>query len=640
MAKSRTRSTETSQCEQFRLWRCKCPCHSQKLRASSAPGKWCQTFGRCLSVHSVCIFGPLTPIATRQSSAYANLIQDNPSLNLRDLAYTLHQRRSAFPYRISFAAKSANDLVTKIRGQLGATKVEDLGVRLSPPADGKRPKVLGIFTGQGAQYTRMGADLNEKSAAAQKIIQELQAHLDQLPEELRPDFLEKELRAAGESSRVLTGAFSFLSTVIQIVLVDLLRLGGVQLDAIVAHSSGEMAATYAAGRLTARDVMCVSYFRGRFSSKMESPNGPGIKGAMLAAGTSEEDAQALCVDEVFAGRVCVAAVNSFLSVTFSGDEEAIDEFKLILDDENRFNRKLRVDRAYHSNHVLRRLADYVGLIQAAGVRAVQPVPNTSLWISSVYAREVTSDMNISDEYWGTNVARAVKFYQALKAALEAGEYQVAIEVDPSLKGPSTQTIQEVLGKTIRYYGVLNRGTHAAVSIASSLGSLWCHLGERHLDLTRFDIVLNDDKSAIRVVKGVPSYQWKDEGSYWHESRAAKKLRAQTQPFNQLLETMMPDSAGHHLSWGHLLRTSEIDWVSGHKVQRQTVFPAAGYICTALEGARVLAGARDVRLFEPKDFIIHQALTFNQDDAGIKVQTSLSDIRRPSDDRIQAKFTLR
>lgn len=344
-------------------------------------------------------------------------------------------------------------------------------------------------------------------------------------------------------------------------------------------------------------------------------------------------------DEMFAGRVCVAAINSSSSVTISGDEDTIDEFKLILDDENKFNRKLRVDRAYHSNHVSRRLGDYVSLVKSAGVKALEPAPNAPLWISSVYGREVTSDMNLSDEYWGASVARSVQFYQALKVALEAGEYQVVIEVGPhpALKGPATQTIQEV-GKAIPYYGMLNRGLDASVSVASSLGSLWCHLGGQQVDLTGFEMGMNDDKSALRVVKGLPSYQWNHEGSYWHESRASKKLRAQTQPFNQLLGTMMPDSAAHHLSWGHLLRVSDIEWASGHQVQSQTVFPAAGYICTALEGARVLAGDRDVRLFELKDFIIHQALTFSQDDAGIEVRTSLSDIRRPNDDRIVAKFT--
>ncbi|KAL4923299.1 uncharacterized protein BDV17DRAFT_296474 [Aspergillus undulatus] len=585
------------------------------------------------------VFSALSRPSLRDTlSAYADYIEANPSINLRDLAYTLQQRRSAFPYRVSFAAQTAEDLVTKIRAEIEGTKVEELGVRLS--TDGQRRKVLGVFTGQGAQYARMGAELLEKSSTARNMIQELQTHLEQLPEDLRPDFsLEEELRRAADTSRVLTGAFSFLSTVVQLILVDLLKLAGVEFDAIVAHSSGEMAAAYAAGRLSARDAMCVAYFRGRFASKMESPNGPDKKGAMLAAGMSEEDAQALCEDEMFAGRVCVAAVNSSSSVTISGDEDAIDEFKLILDDENKFNRKLRVDRAYHSNHVSKRLADYVALVRRAGVTALEPAEGAPFWVSSVYGREVTSDMNLSDEYWGASVARSVQFYQALKTILESGEYQVAIEVGPhpALKGPASQTIQE-LGKAIPYYGALSRGSDATVAFASSLGSLWCRLGGRQLDLTGFEKQFNDDKSALRVLKGLPRYQWNHEGSYWHEPRASKKHKAQTQPFNQLLGTLMPDSASHHLSWGHLLRASEIEWASGHQVQSQTVFPAAGYICTAFEGARVLAGDRDVRLFELKDFVIHQALTFASDDAGIEVQSSLSDIQRFGDDRIVAKFT--
>ena len=588
------------------------------------------------------VFSALSRAALRDNlTAYAEYIEKNPSVNLRDLAYTLQGRRTEFPYRVSIAAETAEDLVTKIKNEVEVTKLEELGVRLPSSIDGKRPKILGVFTGQGSQYTRMGAELLEKSPAARKIIAQLQADIEALPEELRPDFsLEEELCAAGEKSRVLTGAFSFLSTVVQIVLVDLLKLAGVEFDTIVAHSSGEMAAAYAAGWLSARHTMYTAYFRGRFAGMMESPNGPHIKGAMLAAGMSEEDAQALCDDELFAGRVCVAAVNSSSSVTISGDAEAIDEFKEILDDENKFNRKLRVDRAYHSNHVLKRLSDYVGLVQAAGVEAKQPSPGSPLWISSVYARPATADMNLGAQYWGDNAAAPVKFYQSLKVALEAGEYAAVIEVGPhpALKGPATQTISEVLGKSIPYFGVLHRGTDAAVSLAGSLGSLWSNVGGQHLDLTTFETAMNEDKSALRVLKGLPSYSWNHEGSYRHETRAAKKHRSQIQPFNELLGTMMPDSAPHHLSWGHLLRISELGWVAGHQVQSQTVFPAAGYICTAIEGARVLAGDRDVRVFELKDFLIHQALTFSQDDAGIEVQTDLSDVRQLTSDHTVAKFT--
>lgn len=589
------------------------------------------------------VFSAVSRQSLRDSlSAYVRYIEANPSLSLRDLAFTLQQRRSAFSYRSAFAADSVDELLSKIRKEIDSIDVNELGVRLSLASGGKRPRVLGVFTGQGSQYIRMGAELVEKSEAARAIIRELQADLAALPEDLRPEFsIEEELRAAGERSRVLTGDFSFLSTTIQIMLVDLLKAAGVQFDAIVAHSSGEMAAAYAAGRLTRRDCMCVAYFRGRFASKMESPRGPTVKGAMLAAGMSEEDAESLCEDPLFAGKVCVAAVNSSSSVTLSGDEEAIDEFKLILDDEAKFNRKLRVDKAYHSNHVLKHLSEYVDLVKRANVKALEPGPDAPLWISSVYAKEVTSDMGISDDYWGTNVAMPVKFYQALKAALESGgDYGVAIEVGPhpALKGPATQTINEVLGKNIPYFGVLSRGSDAVTSLASSLGSIWCHLGGQHLDLTSYETTMSDSKEPLQVLKGLPSYQWNHDGSFRHESRAAKKLRSQTQPFNELLGTMTPDSAPHRLSWGHLLRASELDWISGHQVQSQTVFPAAGYICTALEGARVLAGSRNVKLFELKDFVIHQALTFQSDDAGIDVQTSLSNIRNIEADHVQAKFT--
>jgi acyl transferase domain-containing protein len=574
-------------------------------------------------------------------SSYADLLEKQPEINIRDLAYTLQKRRSAFQYRAAIAANSAEDLAAKIRSELEGTELEKLGIKLSTPSNGKRLKILAVFTGQGSQYARMGAELIEKSATARQIIQELQGHLDQLSQvDLRPSWsIQEEICAGMDASRVTKGAFSSLSTALQIMLVDLLRLSGVQFDGIVGHSSGEVAAAYAAGYLSARDAIFVAYSRGHFIDKIASPNGSGIKGGMLAAGMSAEDAQVLCEDEVLAGRVCVAAVNSSSSVTISGDEDAIDEVKAILDDENRFNRKLRVDKAYHSNHMVNCGPPYVAAIKASGVLAKEPAQKIP-WISSVYCRQVTSDMQLGDEYWAVNMISPVLFHQALTEALKSDDYDLAIEVGPhpTLKGPVSQTMQEVLGKTLPYYGVLSRGSDAIPSFSSALGSIWSHLGDKYVNLHAYDAAVNDDKSSIRVLKGLPCYKWDHEASYWHESRKTRKIRVRDQSFNQLLGTMLPDSAPHRLTWGHLLRPNEIEWLSGHQVQNQTVFPAAGYICTALEGARVLAGDRDIRLLELKDFVIHQALTFNQGDGGIEILTCLSDVQSLTGDRIRTKFT--
>ena len=73
------------------------------------------------------------------------------------------------------------------------------------------------------------------------------------------------------------------------MLVDLLRLANVHFGAVVGHSSGEIAAAYAAGYITARDAICIAYYRGLHCKRAASPNG-NIKGGMLAAGTSMEDA--------------------------------------------------------------------------------------------------------------------------------------------------------------------------------------------------------------------------------------------------------------------------------------------------------------------------------------------------------------
>ncbi|KAL5052317.1 hypothetical protein BDW71DRAFT_202434 [Aspergillus fruticulosus] len=607
-----------------------------------APGRSVQSSSEAQCPVVPFVFSALSRQSLAASlSAHADYLQANPSTSLVDLAYTLQSRRSAFAYRMAFAATNAEDLAAKIRTELEGTKIEELGVRFSAPSAGKRRKLLAIFTGQGAQYPRMAAELIEKSCTARGIVRHLQGHLDQLPKELRPDWsLEEELLAAAESSRVMQGAFSSLATAVQILLVDLLRLAGVTFDAVVGHSSGEIAAAYAAGYLTARDAMCVAYFRGHLLSQVLRANPNAMQGAMLAAGMSEEDAAALCDDEALKGRVVVAAVNSSSSVTLSGDSDAIDEVKIILDDEQTFNRKLKVDRAYHSHHMRQGVDPYVKAMRAAGVRALEPKGNSVTWVSSVYGHQVTSHMALSAEYWAENMVRPVLFYQALKTTLETGEYDLALEVGPhpALKGPASQTIQEVLETSMPYSGVLARGSDAIIASASSLGFLWTQLGHQGLAMDDYDRAVSEVKRPRAVLKGLPAYHWNHEESYRHETRASAKMRSITAPFNSLLGVLLPESSQQRMSWGQLLRSSELPWLSGHQVQSQTVFPAAGYICTALEAAMVLAADRDIRIIQLREFVIHQALTFSQDDAGIDVVTCLSAIRPSGSNRIRAQFT--
>lgn len=585
-------------------------------------------------------------------NAYAAYLDAHSEVDIGDLAYTLRERRSALPHRVSLpATTSLSELVTAIR-----TKLEEgektIGVRTLPGKAAVAPQILGVFTGQGAQYVRQGAEVLEQSPFARRIIQKLEADLARLPADDRPTWsLEAEILAgASTPSRIDEAVISQpLCTAIQIALIELLREANIHLTAVVGHSSGEIAAAYSAGFLTARDAIYIAYYRGLHCRHAASPNGQ-IKGAMLAVGTSMEDALQLCEDEEFVSRINLAASNSSSSVTISGDEDAIEELEFILEDEKKFHRRLKVDMAYHSQHMEPCSSPYIDSLRRAGVQARPPPPSSSpcTWYSSVYdGKPVELSSVLSDIYWAENMTKPVLFSQALKSVLvanAASTFDAVLEIGPhpALKGPASQTIQEVIQDGLPYHGTLSRGGNAITAFSTCLGFLWERLGgdSSRIDLGRCQRTLSDSGKASRfnVLKGLPTYQWKHDTPYWHESRRSRRIRSRKEPFHPLLGDKSPDCTGHVLRWKNILKPSKIPWLEGHQVQGQIVFPASAYLSTAVEAALSLAGGRTIKLIELSNFTIHQGLGFENRDAGIEVQIELTRISQLKSDLLTAYFT--
>ncbi|KAI0506314.1 hypothetical protein F5B22DRAFT_639320 [Xylaria bambusicola] len=422
-------------------------------------------------------------------TSYANYLLSKPDIAIEDLAYTLCERRGPFSFRVSFAAGDLDDLSEKINihlqqeGGIISTKA----LALAHP--GQHHGILGVFTGQGAQYPRMGAELIEKWPQARRIIKHLEMMLSQLPINDRPSWsLKAELLANAKSSRVQEATISQpLCTAVQIMMVDLLKLAKVDFCAVVGHSSGEIAAAYAAGFLTAREAISIAYYRGLHLSSAESPKGKEIPGAMLAVGLSMSKASIICNRIQFAGRISIAASNSSSSVTISGDEDAIIELQATLDAEKVFNRRLKVDKAYHSAHMEPCGGPYITSLEACvRQRQVQESSNTCLWYSSVYDKAIDPAQGVSCNYWAENMANPVLFSQALTRAVTEMDFEVVIEVGahPALKGPASQTIGEAApsGQQVPYLGTLKRGITADEGFSVALGQLWSLLGPPQVNL--------------------------------------------------------------------------------------------------------------------------------------------------------------
>ena len=126
----------------------------------------------------------------------------------------------------------------------------------------------------------------------------------------------------------------------QIALVDLLATWSITPSAVVGHSSGELAAAYAAGALRASDAVIAAFYRGQVCKTVKK------RGGMAAIGLGKED-----VSAYLDSGVRVACENSGSSVTLSGDLEALERTMAKIKEArpDALVRKLQVEMAYHSS---------------------------------------------------------------------------------------------------------------------------------------------------------------------------------------------------------------------------------------------------------------------------------------------------
>ncbi|KAK7224846.1 hypothetical protein V2G26_012849 [Clonostachys chloroleuca] len=580
------------------------------------------------------VFSPFIFSAASQASLLGYLISfrnyvsgQGPELSMRDLAFTLHSRRTRHAFAVSVSAASSTELLAKLDQKIDEVRKnpdDGPGVR-SAPASGDGPRILGIFTGQGAQWPRMCADLITHSPGARRIIDGFDAHLAALPPAMRPDWsIAEELLKGQGSSRVHDPIVAqTICVATQLLVTDILKAAGVKFTAVVGHSSGEIAASYAAGRISAGDAILMSWHRGLSVSKEQDDDKPG---AMMAVGSTQEDIQQLLDEPEFKDRAWIAAVNSGSSLTISGDADAIDEIYDVLRDESKFARRLKINRAYHSPHMIGSSKYYT---KYQDTMSIKPgLPTECSWFSSVSGE---NNAPLHDElkgpYWVQNLLNPVLFKHAVeKAWNEKGPFDIAIEIGPhpALKGPTLQIIQDIAGRPIPYTSLLERGLNNLDSIADGLGYLSCHVGKGVVDLKAYDAFLSDD-TTFNVLQDLPPYSWNHSTEYWHMSRQTSAIAHRPDKVHELLGHLTPDSTEREQIWRHSICPRELPWLSGHRVQGQIVYPGAAYIVTVIEACLKLTTDQSVSLIEVLDITMGQALTFDDDESQVEVIFSLTDI---------------
>lgn len=530
-------------------------------------------------------------------------IRENADGYLRDLAYTLSQRRSRLQWHTFAIASSIDGLSQSLLEQpsplpeiRSATQVPRLGF---------------VFTGQGAQWARMGMELMEYEVFRQSVEESdryLRKKLD------CPWSAIEELERPDESSKLGQATYSqALCSVLQIALVDLLATWNIAPSAVAGHSSGEIAAAYCLGALSRHDALKAAYFRGVLSAGMEEID-PSIRGAMMAVGASPEETEKW-LQKLTKGSVVVACVNSPTTITASGDADAVDELEAQLKEAGIFARKLKVDKAYHSPHMQTIAAQY---FEAIANISTMPAKEGRRMSSSVHGGPISAD-NLGPVNWVRNLTSTVQFADAMhdmirplidgKRATE-NAVDILVEVGPhaALKGPVSQTMKAHGISGIEYYSMVSRGKNGVTTALDCAGTLFSQ--GVPVDTSN---VNQDAGLAAKTLVDLPAYPWNHSIKYWAESRVGREYRLRKHPQLPLLGAPCPTMGVRERQWRGYIRVSEEPWVRDHVIQGSILYPAAGFLAMAIEGARQEADSgRHITGFRLRDITIDAALVIEED----------------------------
>lgn len=515
---------------------------------------------------------------------------------LRHLAYTLFARKSTFPWKSFVVVNSIECL-----GSFSASVSKPLNVDTNA-------QTVFVFTGQGAQYDNMGAELFAYPVF-RRIIERFDEELGRLGCSWSVSCL---LQQSDQALDINDPEYSqAAATALQIGAYEILQELGVQVALVVGHSSGEIAAAYAAGALSLEAACRVSYWRGKHASelKLSMASKPG---AMMSVDLSESQAQAILAS--FSNSYpqedvpSIACINSPLNVTISGEEAAIDLVQDMLASQKVHFRKLNTGVAYHSPHMqamAKAYAEKLNVLEPASrcTKDALQEHKRPIMISSVSGQRVHDITTLcTNDYWVQNLVSQVRFSTAMavvsaaigrKRRRKLGEpklnVQDIIEIGPhsALRRPVLACLETsgVKNSRDRYHSILSRGRPAAQSLLDLVGRLYSR-GYPVRVCEANEMRKTHKNTELRLISDLPSYPFNHTKSYWSESTISKNTRLRNgAALHELLGIPVPDWNAREPRWRKFFDLNETPWIGHHQVNGRIIYPAAGMIAMAIEGAK-------------------------------------------------------
>jgi phthiocerol/phenolphthiocerol synthesis type-I polyketide synthase A len=408
------------------------------------PGSGSAPTGHRVSAATTLVVSGKTPDRVASlAGALADWMADTgANMPLPDIAHTLNHHRSR---HARFATVCALDRAQAVAG-LRAVAQGRAAEGVVGPHDGTcGPGTVFVYAGQGSQWAGMGRQLlADESAFAAAVA------------ELEPIFVATtgfSLQAALAEGEPVLGIERIqpLLVGLQLALTALWRSYGVEPDAVIGHSMGEVTAAVVAGALSPADGLRVIATRSQLMSRLSG------RGAMALLELGPDAAEAIIAGHP---EVTLAVYASPRQSVIAGPPDHVRRVISAVQARDRLARLIDVDVASH--HPI--IDPVLPQLRSALADLVPAMPTIPVITTT---HEPTRIPTFDADYWAANLRNPVRFSEAVAAA--GGNFTTFVEVSPHplLTHAITETLTE---RHHHVVATLNRDTHDTLTFHTNLNA--------------------------------------------------------------------------------------------------------------------------------------------------------------------------
>ncbi len=504
---------------------------------------------------------------------------------LVESTYLAGARRTHLSYRLAAVGHDAAELKQQLSQFVAGEATTGLE---SGTASIETCKIVFVAPGQGSQWDGMARELYRDNRVFRESLLTCDlaiaaetgwSLIERLQSAEAPQYL-------AEIDFVQPALFAM-----SVALAAVWRSAGVEPEAVVGHSMGEVAAACVAGILTLSDAAAVICRRSRLMRRL---SGSGLMASVELP--AEEVMEWL---RPFSGRISIAAENSPGTTVISGESDAVNQLLDWLELKEVFCRRIKVDVASHSA-----LVDSILDELAGQLAALKPVAGTLPFFSTVEGAYIDG-RSMDAAYWVRNLREPVRLATATKGLLADG-YNCFVELSPHpiVLSSLENTLRSIPAVHAIAVPSLTRGNAAWPSLLRSLGRFWIAGGK----LDWATLTGRGDGPVDHRLR-LPQYAFERE-RFWMEEpeHAVQPSAAKLSPFLMSRQDVATEPGTSVFRVTTDLR--ELRYLSDHKVGGAVVFPASAHLEIALEAAQVLAPASTARIC---DVDLKQALYLSENE---------------------------